>query len=221
MLRSAGPAHPSQRYGSDNPTSVSHITPLFVNRPGLHFLPLTAMLFLSFSHICLGKEKEREEDEEVESVCICVCKRAVSTLINCGEITWFSKRGVCHQKPLHRSISRFSTVSRLIWRGAVSLKTDRRVKLVMRDAGLGKKRHLQLAREWSVNKYVLPTQATLYQLSLKIDRQWLVHLKPQAGILMGVLSVGLAWQMMQCFLYRTAMSQAKNTIILSDADGRR
>lgn len=122
-------------------------------------------------------------------MCICVCKRAVSALINCGEITWFSKREVCHQKPLHRSISRFSTVSRLIWRGAVSLKTDRRVKLVMRDAGLGKKRHLQLAREWSVNKYVLPTQATLYQLSLKTDRQWLVHLKPQAGILMGVLSV--------------------------------
>lgn len=72
-------------------------------------------------------------------MCMCVFKRAVSTLINCGEITWFSKRGVCHQKPLHRSISHFSTVSRLIWRGAVSLKTDRRVKLAMRDSGLGKK----------------------------------------------------------------------------------
>lgn len=141
MLRSTGLSHPSQRYRGDNPTSVSPGTSLFVNRPDLHFLPLTAMLFLSFSHICLGKEKEREEERKRRSVCVClcVCKRAVSTLINCGEITWFSKRGVCHQKPLHRSISRFSTVSRLIWRGAVSLKTECTVKLVMRDSGLGKK----------------------------------------------------------------------------------
>lgn len=103
-----------------------HAPLAFVNGLALHFLPVTAMIFQSFTGIWLERKASREEGASVcVGVCVYVCvwgrKKKGRTLINCGEITWFFKHGVCHQKPLHTIISCFSTVSTAIWKGLISL----------------------------------------------------------------------------------------------------
>lgn len=151
-------------------------------------------------------------------MCMCVFKRAVSTLINCGEITWFSKRGVCHQKPLHRSISHFSTVSRLIWRGAVSLKTDRRVKLMMRDAGLGKKTPTISQRV--ICKQICPPYPGDALSTVTQNRQAMTcPAKASGWDLNGGLVSGP--RLTNDALFSLSHSDELNAIALSDADGRR
>lgn len=55
-----------------------------------------------------GGERKKKKGQE---------KKALCTLINCGEITWSSNRVVCHQSTLQIYIRCFSTVSRIIKKG--------------------------------------------------------------------------------------------------------
>lgn len=73
--------------------------------------------------------------------------KALYAVINWGEITRSSNHVVCHQKPLHIDIRRFSTVSTAIWRAAKA-EWLWKFRADVRRANFGATSPIELGRDW-------------------------------------------------------------------------